>query len=145
MVIIDNETMGYITFPEVRLRSVRTDTNQLLFDFSLFDFQANMTLKLDDMLYPSFNYNIRFEDVKVNQRGVRVKAERDVWQLTSFFNNGNGFVNDYLRGNYHPKYVLGITNRDAQIKWDSELQAIFLGFTPDPVFFGYNQGQPLLS
>ena len=119
--IIENETLGYVILPEVRMRSVRTDTNKVLFDFSLLDFQANMTLNLDEMLYPSFDYNIRFNDVKVNQRGVRVKAERDVWQLTGFFNNGAGMVNDYLRGNFHPKYVLGITNRAAELKWDNEL------------------------
>lgn len=142
--IIGSENLGGIVLPEVRLRSVRTDTNQLLFDFALKDFQANMTLNFDDMMYPNFDYKIKFSDVRVVERGMKVKAERDVWQLSTIVNNGDGLAHDYLRDHLHPKYIAGITNRDADIKWDSELQALFVGFTPDPVFFGYNQGEPLI-
>lgn len=112
-------------------------------DFILKDFVANATIFLDDMWNPQFNYNIRFREVEIATRGVMVKAERDIWQLSGVLDNGNDVVQGAINGDFTFRYVLGITNRKAGIQWDEETQALFVGFTPDPVFLGHNQLQPL--
>lgn len=58
-------------------------------DFDLHDFCANLTLSLDELWNPQVNYNIVFSDVAIEQKGVMVKEERDVWQLSQILNNGN--------------------------------------------------------
>ena len=140
--VSDDNTAGAV-LDQVRLRAVRTDTNKVLMDFILKDFVANATIFLDDMWNLQFNYNIRFSDVEIANRGVMVKAERDIWQLSGVLDNGNGVVQDAINGDFTFRYVLGITNRKAGVQWDEETQALFVGFTPDPVFLGHNQLQPL--
>ena len=72
-----------------------------------------------------------------------IKKERDVWQLSDLVNNGNDVVNQILQEHVSMRYLLGITIREAGIKWDEETQSLYVGITPDPVFLGYNQGQDL--
>jgi hypothetical protein len=72
-----------------------------------------------------------------------LKSDRDVWQLGESLNFGNGVAQDYLNGHFSFRYILGITNREGGLNWDDETQALYIGFTPDPMFIGYFQQQPM--
>ena len=85
-VVSDDNTAGII-LDSVRIRAMRTDTNKVVMDFVLKNLQANISISLNDMWYTDFHYNVKFDDVKVVQRGIMVKAERDVWQMSSKLNS----------------------------------------------------------
>ena len=137
----DANTAGII-LDTIRLRAVRTDTNEVVMDFILEDFEANITLSLNEMWQTQFNYQTKFGGAKIAEPGTMIMDARDVWQLSSLLNNGAGVVQDIINGDFTFRYTLGITNRQAAILWDDETKSFFVGVTPDPVFFGYDQFQP---
>lgn len=71
-----------IIIDSIRLRMMRTDTNKVIMDFMLTNLVANMSLSMNEYLYPVLSYNIEFQDAKVVERGILLKSERDIWQLS---------------------------------------------------------------
>lgn len=139
-VVADDNTAG-IVLDSVRVRAMRTDTNKVIMDFILEGLEANISLSLNDMWYLDFHYNIKLSDVKIVEKGALVKAERDVWQLSSQLNSFTGYVQDTI-DQHSFRYTLYITNRKVEVVWDEGTKAFFVGLTPDPVFIGFDQFQP---
>lgn len=137
-----DNTGGFIA--DIRMRAVRTDTQQVLMDFILKTFRANMTVKLDERANINFNYNIRWDDVEIVQRGTRVKSVRDVYFLTNVINNGNDPINGLIDSAFTFRYILGITNRAGGLKLDGDTRTLYFGMTPDPVFIGMDQKAGLI-
>ena len=82
----------------MNLTVINTNNNKVMMDFSMKNFAANLTGRDDN--YLELSYNIRFSDAEIVTRGSKVKVVRDIWQLSGFLNNGNGFLQPFIDQNF---------------------------------------------
>lgn len=115
-----------------------TDKNALLMDFIMGNMTLSVGQKMNDDLSLGSGMAIEFTEPKIVNRGTHIKEIRDVWRMSWVCEDTKSSWNGLFDGKRY-KYIAHSTMQNWGYKIDGKNKAVFVGFQPDPIFYGHYQ------